>query len=255
MRRCSEITAFMEELAPRNLAEEWDNTGLLVGNTDSSVERIMLCLDVTNDSVEKALELEADLIIAHHPVIFKGLKQLTEGEPKGRILYSLIRGGVNVFAAHTNLDFAVSGVNTQLAAVLGVNDAAQYGEGPGKTGYLGKRMSLAEFTDHVKNALNTPYVRIVGEAEQGINKVAIFCGSFDDNLEAVQETGADVLVTGELKYHTALDAREAGLCIVEAGHFSTERIVLPVLERMLKERFPDLEVVCYRQETDPFKTY
>lgn len=255
MMTCRDIMKFFEQIAPCELAEEWDNIGLLVGDEESKVEKIMLCLDVTADSLEEALENNVDLIITHHPVIFKGLKRLIYGEVKGGILYTLIKNGINVFAAHTNLDFAEMGVNTHLAEALMLKDVVTYGEGPGKAGILDSKVSLHDFIIQVKNGLKVPFVRVVGKADHGVQKIAVFCGSFDDNLEAVMQCNPDVLVTGDLKYHTALDASQAGLCIIDAGHFNTEKVVLPALASALKDNFPGIEVFCFQKEEDPFKTY
>lgn len=251
---CQDISMFIEQIAPRELAEDWDNVGLLVGKKAGKVGKIMLCLDITASSVEEALKKDVDLIVTHHPVIFKSLNKLIEGESKGNILYTLIRNGINVYTAHTNLDYAVSGVNTHLAETLGLKGMATYGKGPGKTGILDSKMKLSDFIKKVKDDLNVPFVRVVGKADAGVQKAAVFCGSFDDDLEAVIQTQADVLITGDLKYHTALDAREAGLCIIDAGHFNTERIVLPALMTALKVNFPGIEVFCFQKEEDPFKT-
>lgn len=255
MTTCREIMAFIEKLAPRELAEDWDNVGLLLGSSEAEAKRVMLCLDITGASVKEAVAKKAQLIITHHPVIFKGLKRLIGEEAKGSLLYALVRNEINVYTAHTNLDFAVSGVNTQLAGALGLKNVETFGDGPGKIGMLDNMVILQDFVSQTKAALNVPFVRVVGCADKGVKKVAVFSGSFDDNLEAVMQCGVDVLVTGDLKYHTALDAREAGLCIIDAGHFNTERVVLPVLMAALTENFPGIEVFCFQQEEDPFKTY
>ena len=251
---CQDVMEFIEQIAPCELAEEWDNVGLLLGNRESKVSKIMLCLDITSASVKEALENKADMIVTHHPVIFKSLNRLVEGEPKADILYSLIRNGISVYAAHTNLDFAVSGVNTQLANALKLKNVETFGKGPGKTGFMDKEEGLNEFIDQVKNTLNVPFVRVVGKANKGIQKVAVFCGSFDDDLAAVLQTKADVLVTGDLKYHAAIDAAEAGLCVIDAGHFNTEKIVLPELTDALKNNFTGINVFYFQKEEDPFKT-
>lgn len=252
---CRDVVTFVEQIAPCELAEEWDNVGLLIGNREGKVEKIMLCMDITAASVEEALENKADMIISHHPVIFKSLNRLIEGEAKGSILYALIRNGINVYAAHTNLDFAVSGVNTHLAEALRLKDVETVGKGPGKSGVLDSKVTLFDFIKQVKISLEVPFVRVVGKADNGVHKIAVFSGSFDDDLEAVMQTQADVLVTGDLEYHTALDAREAGLCIIDAGHFNTERIALPGLATALKDNFPGIAVFCFQKEEDPFKTY
>ena len=255
MVKCCDIMNFIEQIAPCELAEKWDNVGLMVGNSEHRVEKVMLCLDITNASVAESLENKTDLIVTHHPVIFRGLNRLIEDEPKGSLLYALIRNGINVYTAHTNLDNAISGINSHLAKMLGLNDIVIFGEGPGKAGILDSRMSLRDFIKHVKNVLDVPFVRLVGKADQGVQRVAVFSGSFDDNLEAVIRSQADILVTGDIRYHTALDARESGLCIVDAGHFNTEKIVLPALAKALRGNFPEVEVYCFQKEEDPFKNY
>lgn len=255
MIRCRDIIAFMEQIAPCELAEEWDNIGLLLGNREAAVKKIMLCLDITTSSVKEALVHNADMIITHHPVIFKSLNRVVEGDPKGSLLYLLIKNGISVYAAHTNLDYAVSGVNTHLAKALGLKDLEAFGEGPGKTGLPECELGLKEFAEQVKVALEVPFVRIVGKEDKRIRKVAVFCGSFDDDIEAVTRAKADVLVTGDVKYHTAIDAIEAGICIIDAGHFNTEKIVLPALATAIKDNFADIEVHYFEKEEDPFKTY
>jgi dinuclear metal center YbgI/SA1388 family protein len=252
MVKCTDIILFMERLAPGELAEKWDNTGLLVGNREAEIKKIMLCLDVTMVSIEEAIKQKADLIISHHPVIFDELKQLSEQDFKGKQLYKLIQNGLSVYSAHTNLDYADPGVNTCLANAIGIHDAVMMGKGPGMCGMLGEKKSLDEFISHVKSSLQAPFLRVIGHAPSGVWKAAVFSGSFDGDLKAVLECGADVLVTGDLKYHTALDALEAGLCIIDAGHFSTEKVVLPYLAGRLGEEYPDVEVFICKEENDPF---
>lgn len=255
MTACSEIIRFMEKTAPAELAEEWDNVGLLVGTRECFVKKIMVCLDITTASVNEAVLKKADMIITHHPVIFKGLKRLTKDDSKGRQLCELVRNNISVYSAHTNLDFAESGVNDRLAESLGLRGLEILGKGPGKTGFLPDVKNFNDFIKMVKDALNVPFTRVTGMTGKAVHKVAVFSGSFDDDLEALINSEADVLVTGDLKYHTALDAVEAGLCIVDAGHFNTEKIVLPFLAASLASNFPGVEVFCFDQEEDPFKTY
>lgn len=254
MVKCEEIILCLEKLAPKELAEEWDNIGLLVGDEEDTISRVLICLDVTMASINEAVAKKAELIITHHPVIFDEIKRLSKQEFKSKQIYELIQNGINVYSAHTNLDYADPGVNTCLASSLGIHDAVMMGKGPGKCGMLAQKMNLEEFTRHVKKSLQVPFLRVVGNATSDIQKVAVFSGSFDGDLEAVVESGANVLVTGDLKYHTAMDAQEAGLCIIDAGHFSTEKIVLPYLVQVISGAFPDVEIFTFTEERDPFIT-
>ncbi len=252
---CGDVNNFIEQLAPPEMAEEWDNTGLLLGSSDHSVERILVCLDITSATLAEAVSKKADLIVTHHPVIFKSIKRICNDDIKGRQLFTAISNGISVISAHTNLDYVENGVNAQLAAVLELNAIVTLGKGPGRTGMLNRNMSLECFIAHVKDKLDVPFVRVVGRPVSDVCSVAVFSGSFDDDLEAMLGSGADAVVTGDLKYHTALDAREAGLCLIDAGHFNTEKIILPYLAAKLAERFPEIEVIQYKQEKDPFITY
>lgn len=254
MTYCKDIVSFLEKAAPVELAEEWDNIGLLVGRPTNIVKKILVCLDVTHAALDEAVKAGADLIVTHHPVIFKGIKKLNEDEKTAGLLYSLIRNNISVYSAHTNLDFADQGVNTCLADALGLKRTEVLGRGPGKAGILEEKCSLEEFIARVKTSLDVPFVRVTGRADSGIRKAAVFSGSFDDDLEAVAASGADILVTGDLRYHTALDAREMGMCIVDAGHFNTEKIVLPHLAGALQSSFSDVTVSCFRDEKDPLIT-
>ena len=252
---CGDVNDFIEQLAPRELAEEWDNIGLLIGSRERSIKRIMVCLDISSGTLTAAISKKADLIVTHHPVIFKSIKRICDDDAKGKQLITAISNGISVISAHTNLDYAENGVNDQLAVVLGLSDIATLGKGPGRTGVLNQNIGLEAFIAHVKDKLDIPFVRVVGRPVSDIYKVGVFSGSFDDDLEALMDSGADAVVTGDLKYHTALDAREAGLCLIDAGHFNTEKIVLPYLADRIAERFPEIEVIQYKQEQDPFITY
>lgn len=252
---CGDVLDFLQELAPSELAEEWDNTGLMAGGRKKKVNRILVCLDPTADALNKAAEIRADLLVTHHSLIFRGIKRVTDDDITGSRVYTAIRNNISVISAHTNLDHADSGVNAQLASVLGLSDTEVLGNGPGRVGMLKERTDLGSFISKVKKALGISHVRVAGSAGSGIRKVAVFSGSFDDDLDVIKSSCADVVVTGELKHHTALDAREAGLCFVVASHFTTERPVVTYLASALADRFPSVDVLCYEQETDPFIAY
>jgi len=249
-----DIIACLEEAAPSSLAEEWDNVGLLVGDKNAEVKRILLCMDITTGSVREAVSKKADLIISHHPVLFKSVKRIVAGEGKGSLIHEIIKNNINVFAAHTNLDYAENGVNTRLAEVIGLKDCVVLGNGPGRVGVIDRAMSLDEFARKVKSILVAPAVRVIGEPEKEVRRIAVFSGSFDNNINDVLASGADVLVTGDVKYHTALDAAEEGLCIIDAGHFYTEKIVLKPVAESLRLKFSDVEVFLFEGEKDPFRT-
>lgn len=276
---CKNIISFMYQLAPASLAENWDNIGLILGNEEKEVKKILLCLDITSKVVEEALHLESDLIISHHPFIFKKIERINENEHKGGLLYKLIKADISVFCTHTNLDAAENGVNRKLAEMLELTDITNFKDptfsdqscefinskkdsfdnkviyGLGAVGNISGSFSLKEFGLFVKDKLKVGTIRFVGNEDKKPGRAAVFCGSFNDELIAIKENRADVLVTGDLKYHTALDAIALGICIIDAGHFNTEKIILPFLKKSINDKFPGIEVMCSSMESDPFKSY
>ena len=234
---------------------------------------------MTSEIVEEALSCDVDLVISHHPLIFKKIGRINESEYKGGLLYKLIKADISVFCAHTNLDVVNGGVNRKLAEKLELSDIIRLkncqlpnasnelidkeGEtegnavsfGLGAVGNLKQALSIKGFVTFVKEKLNVDSVRLVGHEDGTVKKIAVFCGSFDDDLKPILTHGADILVTGDLKYHTAVDALGLGMCIIDAGHFNTERIILPALEERLTSAFPGIDVICSKMVSDPFKTY
>lgn len=269
--RTRDIFSFMEKLAPSFLAESWDNTGLMLGGRDRDIQKVLLCLDVTAEVVEEAINNETELIISHHPFIFKKFNRIKEEDIKGSLVYRLIKADIDVFSAHTNLDVVECGVNRKLAEKLNLKEitplkngiettdegkpGCNQNTGLGNVGLLDTPVELDEFINMVKRNLEVSHVRVVGSVKRKIHRAAVFCGSFDDDLSAVISQKADVLVTGDLKYHTAVDAIAMGMCIIDAGHFNTEKIVLPHIKALLENEFPSLQVLCSRSASDPFITY
>ena len=260
--KVGEILAYIAELAPWGLAEEWDNVGLMIGSRHHEVKKVLVSLDVTRQTIEAAISSGANLIISHHPFIFSKLKVVDLDDDKGEQIELLIKNNISIISAHTNLDVAKGGINDTLAQIIGLKDCEILNEyipvgysenfGLGKIGRLENEMNGTAFIQHIKLALNVANIRIAGAVPDTISKVAVFCGSFDVELEHLKKSGADVLVTGDLKYHEALDAREMGLCIIDAGHFATEHIIVEKLAKTLQDRFSQLKIQCNTLETDPF---
>lgn len=235
----NDIIKLMEEIAPPDLAEEWDNVGLMLGRRNKQVKRIMLALDMTKASVEQAIAFHADVLITHHPAIFKKLASVTDKIWQQELLLTLAEHGIAVYSAHTNLDCVQGGVNDALVRALGLEDAdiLDVRSGLGRVGYV-ERCSLDEFAGNVKKQLKAPYV-VVGNAGKPVHKVAVCGGAGTDLIETALACGADTLVTGDVKYHSAQEAVFSGLNIIEAGHQPTELPVLNELADKLSLRFSE----------------
>jgi dinuclear metal center YbgI/SA1388 family protein len=360
------VIAFLEEFAPTSLAAEWDNVGLLLGDRDAAVERIMTCLTVTTESASEAVAAKAQLIVTHHPVLFRPVKRLTTASAEGRMLLSLIRAGVAVYSPHTAFDNTRGGVNDALAHRLGLTDVAplRRGEGPrqckvvvfvpdkdlgrvsdalfaagaghigeywecsfrlagtgtffgsdasnptvgqkgrredvsewrleavcpersveavvaairkahsyeepaydvyalrpamaplgeGRVGLLSRPAPLGEFARTAKAALGAALVQTVGDTAAAVERVAIVCGAGGEFLHDAVRARADVLLTGEMRFHDYLAAQAHHLALVLPGHFATERCGVEELAARLAAQWKDVEVWASRREFDPVTT-
>lgn len=364
--KVQDFVLLFESLYPTKLAEEWDNTGLLVGSMNSEVKKVLLCLDVTADTIVEAKRIKADLIVSHHPFIFKALKKIVDMDSKQKAVMDIIKADISVISLHTNLDAASGGVNEVLAKTLeleGIENVANHkyekvyklcvfvpnthadivresmcaagagfignyshctfnlggtgtfmplegtrpfigeigaveevqetkietvctdknmnkviealkkshpyeevaydiypleikGEGYsyGKCGNLPHKMNMEEFSKHLKKTLNLKNLRLIGKREL-IEKVVVFSGSFDGNFDILKRSGADALVTGDIKYHTAVDCVEDGHFIADCGHFGTEIVVLKELKSVIETALPQTEIIIYEAGEDPFVIY
>ena len=234
------IADAMNRFAPSKLAEEWDNVGLLVGDPSAQVNKILVCLDVGLDAIERAVELDAQMIVAHHPMIFRSIKNVRLDRPMGRRLRTLIKNDIAVFAAHTNLDSALGGVNDVLADKLGLIDvkpldATSIEPTLGRLGRLTEEMSAKAFAEHVK-----------------LKKVGICGGAGADFIMKAKFYGADAFVTGDVKYHEAQAAIDNGIHVIDAGHFATEHPIVEIIADRLRAEFPGLDVEVFDAESDVF---
>ena len=215
-----QLIELLERIAPPELAEEWDNVGLLAGRSSAPVDTVLCALDLNPEVVSEAVEKGAQMIVTHHPILFRGRKNLREDDAEGRMLCELVRANIAMYAMHTNYDNACPGVNDALAETLSLRNveivaqAMRIGESD--------RDTFGAFADHAEAALGGP-IRRYGDPQKHIRRVAVLGGSGADYLPDAISAGADVFLTGEISYHRALDAADNGICVLEAGHAATER--------------------------------
>lgn len=252
------IAAFLGQLAPVQLAEDWDNVGLLVGDPGREVDRLMTCLTITPASADEAVGRKADLIVAHHPMPFQPVKRLTTDTTVGRLLLELIAARIAVYSPHTALDSAQEGINRRLAAGLGLRGISPLvpsdeGLGAGRCGWLEEPLTLGQLAQRVKEFLSIERLQMVGQPQHPVRTVAVACGAAGEFLGAAREAGCDCLLTGEARFHTCLEAEASGVGLLLPGHFASERFGVESLAESLAEQFPGLEVWASRQERDPIR--
>ena len=244
--KLSKIAEIMEGIAPRELALEYDNPGLLVGAPDGEIDRVLVALDCTLPVVREAASLGCGLVITHHPLMFRGVKRISPEDPVTAPVYELIRNGVAMFAAHTNLDAAEGGVNTALCRLLGIMDEQPVPpENICRVGELEKSMGFNEFAETVKKRLGA-CVRAAGP-EREVKRVMVCGGSGGSEYRLAAAAGAQVLVTGECKHNEAIEAVCMGVNVLVCGHFETERVVLEPLIEMLREKAPGVEFILSKE--------
>lgn len=355
----------MEAWAPLHLAYDWDNVGLQIGSPLRTAKKVMVTLDVLENIVDEAIEENVDLIISHHPLFFKAIKDINTGTPQGRVIKKLIKHDISVYTAHTNLDIADGGVNDILCDLLHVNQrkpllplstenlyklvvyvplthqeevrdalsdagaghignyshctfqaegkgtfkplegsqpysgkvnetafvdevrmetivreknvqhsieymkkAHPYEEvaydlyklenkghtlGLGRIGKIESSMTLKNFVEEVKSAFNISNVRVVGNLDKPIKEVAVLGGSGEKYIDIAKQAGADVYVTGDLTFHTAQDAKEAGLCVIDPGHHIEEAMKEATKDYLDKHFHQELDVIVAKADSEPFQ--
>ena len=263
MTTVSDILNYVETLAPRSMKMDWDNVGLLCGSASTPVSKILVALDPFEGVVNEAAEMGAELIVTHHPLIFRPLPNVTDRTSIGRAIMSLCRHGISAINAHTNLDCAPGGVNDVLAQALGLADInviepkgldsegrewglLRCGEVP--------EQNLTQFLKFAKTTLHCDGMRYV-DGGKPVRKVAVGGGSCADGMLAALDAGCDTFVTADIKYNQFWDAHDLGLNLIDAGHFHTENPVVAVLAVKIAAQFPEIEVKISETHWDCVKYY
>lgn len=259
MVKLQELCVFLEGFAPARLAEDWDNVGLLVGDQQRNVSRVMTCLTITPTTAQEAIDERVDLIVTHHPLPFRPLKRVTTETVPGRLLWQLIRSSIAIHSPHTAFDSAASGINQRLAEGLElaeirplvprINDAADLGNG--RYGRCVRSLRLADVAERVRRFLGVEGLHQVGHDDQPIMSIAVACGSAGQFLEPARRAGCDVLVTGETSFHTCLEAEAENVALLLPGHYASERFGVECLAAEISRSFSGLTVWASRREEDP----
>ena len=263
MTTVADILNFVETLAPRSMKMDWDNVGLLCGSRSTPVTKVLVALDPFEGVVQEAVEYGAQLIITHHPLIFRPLSNVTDETSIGRGIMLLCRHGISAVNAHTNLDQAPGGVNDVLAQSLGLEDIQVINpRGVDDEGrqwgllHCGnvQEQSLKSFLNHVKTSLGCNGIRFV-DSGKPVHRVAVGGGSCADGMLEALDAGCDTFVTADIKYNQFWDAHDLGLNLIDAGHFHTENPVIPVLAAKISAQFPEIAVKISETHADCMKYY
>ncbi len=251
----SDIIDVLEQLSPPDGALDWDNIGLLVGHRMQETDKVYVALDATDQVIDRAIGQGAGMLLTHYPMIFKGMKQVNDGDFMGRRILKLAENRVACYAMHTNFDvwvmaqLAADRLDLQNRQVLDITGAKKSDEGEvlvgiGCTGNLTKPVSLEDCALAVKKAFHIPSVRIFGDKTKTVQRVSICPGSGKGMSAAAIRQGADVLVTGDIGHHDGIDSVDQGLCIIDAGHHGIEHIFVPFMKEYLEKKLKGVEIIA-----------
>lgn len=234
------ITAYLEQLAPMELKLGFDNVGLLAGTPEQPVSRALVALDITGRVIDEAKALGAELIVSHHPMFLEGLKNIVDTDVTGRLVIRLLTNGISAVCMHTNLDAAPGGVNDVLAEKLGarVTGILDAEERISRIAELPEAADFGSFLQKTCAALHSAGLRYY-DAGRPVLRVAVCGGSGGQDLTEAFRAGCDTFVTADIKYHQFLLAKELGINLIDADHFCTENVIVPVLAEKLSRRFKD----------------
>ncbi len=257
--KCSEVIEILGKLAPESCACDWDNPGLLAGRSDKEVKKVYIALDATDQVVEAAVKAGADMLLTHHPLIFKAIKKVNDQNFITRRLIKLIQADIAYYAMHTNFD-AAPGCMADLAAKrLSLKDTEpleamgdmeingnSVAYGIGKTGNLPEKLTVKALAEKVKQAFDLPFVLVYGEElmDMEVEKVALCPGAGGSMIEEAIHTGAKALVTGDISHHQGIDAAAREMAVIDAGHYGMEHIFIRYIAEYLKEKLPaEIEII------------
>lgn len=245
---CKEVMDILEENYPADYALDWDNVGLLVGRDDKEVRRIYVALDADDETIEAAVRWKADMLVTHHPMIFSGLKRINNLDFIGARILKLVQNDISYYAMHTNYDVLgmaeLSGRKMSLEdpEVLEVTRDGEQPEGIGRVADLASPAPLREICWSVKDRFHLGAVKVFGDMDQPVSRIAISPGSGKSMIKAALDKKADVLITGDIDHHTGIDAVAQGLAVIDAGHYGIEHIFIEDVKEYLKEKLEGVEV-------------
>ena len=253
----SKIIKELELYFPRTISESWDNVGLLIGNDEEKVKKIQITLDVTEECINEAIKNDANLIIAHHPIIFTSVKEITNKTSLGRKILKLIENNIAVYVLHTNIDAAKDGLNDYLGKVLDLkngkiletssenNKVISSESGIGRIYKLKEEIEASTFLEKIKSNLKLDKLKVSGNISKKIKKIAIINGAGSSYWKKAKFKGCDLCITGDVRYHEALDAKEEDIIIVDIGHYESEIFFIDIIYEKLKI-YSEVDVCIYK---------
>ncbi len=261
--RLNSVLNALQTIAPLEFAENWDNVGLLAGNRNREIACAMTCLTLTATTLDEAIQEQVDLVISHHPIPFKPLSKITDDTTTGKLLLHAIEAGIAIYSPHTAWDNAMSGINQQLARILGLElvkplqafeqkVSSDESVGIGRYGLLADVITIDRLMKRIHVAIPKIQARHTHPADHKILKIGIVCGSGGSMLSLVARRGCDAMLTGEATYHQCLEAESLGIALLMIGHHASESFAMKELAFQLQAMLPELRVLTSQLEDSYF---
>lgn len=255
-----EMIMAIEQVAPSNLQESWDNSGIQIALSDGEVSRVLVSLELTDEIVQEAIDEGADMVITHHPLIFGGIKKVDFRDLTGSLIVKLMSAGISVYSSHTPFDKVEGGNNDYLAELIGLRDISGFTDGDnvdmiGRVGMLPTPMPLAYIADLLSEKLEVDpeQIRCVGYPDQMISTVGMCTGAGADLMDLAIANGCQLFITGDLKYHDAQNAKAKGIAVIDAGHYGTEKTFAENFADKLRAIAGEkVEILESKVDIDPF---
>jgi dinuclear metal center YbgI/SA1388 family protein len=262
MTKVQEVIDYLHNIAPNNLQESYDNAGLIVGSGEDEVAGVIVSLDCTPEVIQEAMDKGCNLIISHHPIVFRGLKRFNGSDYVEKAVIKAIKNDINLFAIHTNLDnVRINGVNTKIAEILQLENldilAPKDEEGDTGLGIVGQLMSemdITKFFSYLKDKMQLKTFKHTMEVKQTVKKVAVCGGSGSFLLSSAIDSGADVFITSDFKYHEFFD-HNGKIVIIDIGHYESERFTIDLLYELISNKFSTFAAHCTKINTNPVKYF
>jgi dinuclear metal center YbgI/SA1388 family protein len=258
----NDLCEVLKQLAPLQLAESWDNVGLLLGRSGTLVRNVMTCLTLTEPVASEAIQRDVQLIVTHHPILFRGAKRLTDATSEGRMLLELIAAGIAVYSAHTAFDSAAEGINHGLAESLGLHSIrplrpadSDPAVGAARFGELRHPIARDAFLSQVATLVSAASLEYSWNGPNAATRVAVACGSAAEFLADAAQAGCDTFVTGEARFHAVLEAQALGINLVMTGHYCSERPAVVTLATTIQTAFPGLRAFVSDTDRNPLELF
>lgn len=248
----------INRLCPQEMSEQWDNPGYQIDCGKSEYDRVLVALEITEAVIEEAREYNVDLIITHHPLMFAPVKKLCVNRYPDKLIFELIENRISVYSTHTNFDKLDGGNNDYIGELLGLRDVQPFGKDNGfcRKGYTSFETNFYELIKKASEAfdIDERYFKISGSVDTPVNVVGWCSGSGSEFIEDACSEGCDLFITGDLKYHDAQKARSLGICILDAGHYGTEKIFVENMVQKLIDMFEmeDIDIIDSQKDINPY---